>query len=108
MNYYDIQAFLFISAIVSSIIFLLAHARKRQVVTGLFMFILPFLIYFFINFTVEAALFGIWLYNNAPYLSLSVFHTANKNLSLCDLKITLPLIALVGWFYVYFKYDKHL
>jgi len=108
MNYYDIQAFLFISAIVSSIIFLLAHARKRQVVTGLFMFILPFLIYFFINFTVEAALFGIWLYNNAPYLSLSVFHTANKHLSLCDLKITLPLIALVGWFYVYFKYDKHL
>ena len=108
MEYYDIQTFLFVSAVASSIIFLFAHARKRQIVTGLFMFILPFLIYFFINFTIEAILFGTWLYNNAPDLSLGVFHTANRNLSLCDLKIALTLIALVGWFYVYFKYDKHL
>jgi len=108
MEYYDIQTFLFVSAVASSIILLLAHARKKQIVTALFMFILPFLIYDFINFYIEAILFGAWLYNNAPNLSLSVFHTANKNLSLCDLKIALTLIALIGWFYVYFKYDKHL
>ena len=103
MGYNDFQFILFLVALLSSVILLIACSRKGKFMKGLFMALLPILIYFFINFIIEAILFGTWLYNYGSTLSDIAFHTANKNLSLCDLKIILSLITLIGWFYVHSK-----
>lgn len=67
-------------------------------------FLLPMLVYDFINYTPETILYATHIYSlNA---SAEVFALRNINLSLGNLKVGLVTLSLIVWIWVYKKWVR--
>ncbi len=100
MEYSTIQPWLFWACLVLSVLLFIKYLgedRIKSVMCGIF----PFIVYCFINFTVEAAIYGIEMFSVVESLNFTQRYQVNMVLGFCDMKVVTTIIAFILWIFVW-------